>query len=153
MGLDMYLTRKIYVKNWDFMKPEDSTTVTAYRNGKPLPDVDFSKISYLEESAAYWRKANMIHHWFVNNVQDGVDNCAYYYVSIDILQRLVDTCKAVLADHDLADALLPTGAGFFFGSTEYDDYYFRDLQSTVDQIEPFLNDSSSSLEFCYHSSW
>ena len=29
----------------------------------------------------------------------------------------------------------PTHEGFFFGSTEYDEYYFADLESTIEQLE------------------
>ena len=30
---------------------------------------------YEDNQIASWRKANAIHKWFVDNVQDGVDDC------------------------------------------------------------------------------
>ena len=37
---------------------------------------------------AYWRKANAIHGWFVDNIQDGVDDQNEYYVSKEKLEEL-----------------------------------------------------------------
>jgi hypothetical protein len=75
MGLDMYLTRKVYVKNWSFRKPEELHEITVKRGGQPRTDINPEKISYVIEDVAYWRKANAIHKWFVDNCQDGVDEC------------------------------------------------------------------------------
>ena len=72
----MYLTKKIYVgaeHKHRNVNGEVSITV----NGKPLK-VNFSKIVNIEERFGYWWEANAIHGWLVNNVQDGVDNCAEY---------------------------------------------------------------------------
>ena len=34
--------------------------------------------SRIIEQVGYWRKANQIHNWFVENVQDGEDDCCYH---------------------------------------------------------------------------
>jgi hypothetical protein len=49
--------------------------------------------------------------------------------------------------------LLPTQEGFFFGSYEYDEYYFGDLQDTIDQIERILKEYPHEWDFTYQSSW
>ena len=41
----------------------------------------------------YWRKANAIHKWFVENVQEGVDDCGEYEVTVEQLTELRDLCK------------------------------------------------------------
>ena len=46
-----------------------------------------------EHEVMYWRKANAIHKWFVDNVQGGEDDCREYPVSNDQLIELRDTCK------------------------------------------------------------
>jgi hypothetical protein len=57
----------------------------------------------------------------------------------------------------LAEDLLPTQSGFFFGSTEYDEWYIRDIQSTIDIIETLLSERNESGyidgDIYYHSSW
>lgn len=47
---------------------------------------------------AYWRKANQIHNWFVKNVQNGLDDCGYYEVSITKLKELKEICDKILKE-------------------------------------------------------
>lgn len=183
MGLDMYLTKKSYVQNWDHTKPELLHEITIKRGGEIRSDIKPERITYIIEEVAYWRKANQIHRWFVDNVQGGNDDCGEHAVDTDQLRILVDLCKqvletvesvegrvstgttyypdgrvientkpgAVVAQKAIADALLPTQGGFFFGSTDYDEYYLEDLKNTVRMLEPLTDDDYS--EFYYHSSW
>lgn len=51
--------------------------------------------NYIAEYVGYWRKANAIHKWFVDNVQDGEDDCGYYEVSKEDLEELLSICKAI----------------------------------------------------------
>lgn len=102
----------------------------------------------------YWRKANAIHKWFVDNVQEGEDDCESYYVPIEKLTELKEICEKILADNTLAAQLLPSASGFFFGSTQYDDWYFDDLKKTVLIINKVLeNPDHKSWDIKYHSSW
>ena len=106
----------------------------------------------VEVTAAYWRKANAIHGWFVDNVQNGEDNCSRYYVSRDNMSELVTLCKKVIKTGDASE--LPPQAGFFFGSTAIGDDYFDDLKNTVKQLTAVLNDKRfESCEFYYQASW
>lgn len=84
------------------------------------------------DEVAYWRKANAIHEWFVENVQNGEDDCeAHRELTRSDLTKLIGLCKKVLKNSDLAPELLPTQDGFFFGGTQYDDWYFKDLRTTI----------------------
>ncbi len=151
MGLDMYLEKRTYVMNWDHMNPKERHGITVKLGGVPRTDIKPERIKYIVEQVAYWRRANQIHRWFVENVQDGNDDCGHYSVGSDQLVELLGRCKSVLADHSVAEEILPTMYGFFFGSTKYDDDYFADLSETVAMLEPLLSDSDSYFE--YHSSW
>lgn len=49
------------------------------------------------EQVGYWRKANVIHNFFVENVQDGYDDCKYHHeCTQEVLEDLLDRCKKVL---------------------------------------------------------
>ena len=58
----------------------------------------------------------------------------------------------ILANPELAEVLLPTQGGFFFGSTEYDESYYSDLKKTIEIIEKCLK-LPECWSFEYHSSW
>ena len=101
---------------------------------------------------AYWRKANHIHRWFVDNVQNGIDDCGEYKVTKEQLIQLRDECNQVLNNSSLAESLLPTFPGFFFGGTEYNDGYMYDLRNTVQIIDEILENKSYCLDDLYYSS-
>ena len=105
-----------------------------------------------EEDVGYWRKANAIHHWFVTHCQDGVDDGQTYAVSVQQLKTLRRVCVAVLDNHDLAPALLPTKSGFFFGGTAYDEWYFHKLSDTVKILTDVL-ESASEDGYVYWAWW
>ena len=136
----MYLNKKTYVS----MDERDNIEI---KNEK----FDKTKIKYIIEEAGYWRKANHIHRWFVENVQDNDDTCKDYYVDPGKLKELLALVEAVLANHKLAEKLLPTQEGFFFGGTEYDEYYFEDLEDTKKILEEAIKDEHA--DYYYSSSW
>lgn len=109
----------------------------------------------VEFEVGYWRKANAIHDWFVRNVQGGVDECDPFDVTREHLAKLLDDCKRVQADHRLSTTLLPPKAGFFFGETDIDQYYFNDIEDTIKIIEPLVQNEDlwKAYNFIYQSSW
>ena len=143
MGLDMYLSAKRYI--WD--KEGEGVEVNGVDIPAPL------KLKELGCHGAYWRKANQIHGWFVRNVQDGEDNCRPFDVTREDLQALIDVCRRVLANRELAAELLPPNEGFFFGGYQYDDYYFDDVTRTADELGVLLEALDDSWSFEYQSSW
>ena len=148
MGLDMYLHAERYIS--EFFNEGDKGR--AERIKELFPELSAGEIKTIRSEIGYWRKANQIHNWFVQNVQGGEDDCKNYYVGRDQLKELLDIIQQVLADRDRAQELLPNTAGFFFGSQDYDDYYFQDLEQTVKIIERALA-LPENLELYYHSSW
>jgi hypothetical protein len=109
---------------------------------------------------AYWRKANQVHGWFVDNIQNGVDECQYAEVNLEQLAGLKTTCERLLNEPDLAETNLPPRSGFFFGSYEVDEWYMNDLKETIEQIEAIetaerarRDQKLPPLRYWYHSSW
>jgi hypothetical protein len=157
MGLDMYLTKRHYVQRWEHIEDEKQFEVSVKQGGKDYPHIDMSKIKNIEEEAGYWRKANAIHGWFVENVQEGVDDCGEYWVSPRQIDELYAACKEVLEDTSKGEELLSTRVGFFFGSTDYDEWYIRDIENTAAICENILNDVDDQgylpYEVYYQASW
>jgi hypothetical protein len=149
MGLDMYLNKRTYVQYWEH-NGDDNYEVKVTKNGQPTK-INPKKVKYIIEEAGYWRKQNQIHNWFVENVQNGVDNCGEYYVDQSDLTTLLKLCEKVKNDHALANSLLPSASGFFFGGTEYDEWYFNGIDNTIDILKEALEDERG--EYYYSSSW
>ena len=161
MGLDMYLRKRTYVKNWDHMGPEARHTVTI--TGPRAAHIRPERITYIEEEVAYWRKANAIHQWFVDVCQDGVDECQETYVTRQNLETLRDLCAELItlhetdpaAAHERAVEDLSPQSGCFFGSTDIDEYYWEDVRETATMLTTLLNETAPEDDegYVYQSSW
>jgi hypothetical protein len=190
MGLDMYLD-KCNRKAWGF-KDLDIDEIkenkpNLYNEIKPYLHERGKYIHWesIFEEVGYWRKANAIHKWFVDNVQNEVDDCGYYEVSKEQLEELLDICIKVrdgskivkgwiqngetykdgkwlpcmeegeyIENPEVAEELLPTQGGFFFGSTSYDQWYMEDITDTIDILTKVLETTDFDREIIsYHSSW
>jgi hypothetical protein len=149
MGLDMYLRAKRFVSTW---KPEELEIAKNVKAafGFGVEEYEFNEF-VLE--VMYWRKANAIHRWFVANIQNGQDDCGDYFVEREDLRKLADLCQRAVATKDAA--LLPPQTGFFFGSTNVDEWYWQDLTRTHQELSKILSDSrlQDGFHFYYHSSW
>ena len=59
-----------------------------------------------------------------------------------------------IADSSVAEELLPTQSGFFFGGTSYDQWYVDDIKDTIDIITKVLETTDFDKEMIYYvSSW
>lgn len=161
MGLDMYLRASEYVSrnDWsrndkgeiqDNLNPLFKEIVERLELEDVIDNTGFAGIN-IDVPMGYWRKSNMIHHWFVNNLADGVDECQPIVVRREDLEQLKETCIEVIANPESAEELLPTGSGFFFGSTSYDEYYFGDLNDTIGILTKCLESKFDYFE--YQASW
>lgn len=155
MGLDMYLSAKLFASDYG-----NKTAFEKLRDldlGAPRPPQAGGSLPYVELRipVVCWRKANHIHKWFVDNAQRGVDDCRAYPVERQQLEVLRDLCKQVLDDHSRAEDILPAQSGFFFGGTDYDEWYFEKTQDTADELTTLLafEDPDYNWSFEYQSSW
>ena len=148
MGLDMYLTGKKYLYT-------DADMLLAKNLQKEL-NTPF-QVKEISCDFMYWRKANAIHAWFVKNCQDNIDECQETYITETSLLNLLNVCQEVLKSKtdEVSARLLPTQSGFFFGSTDYNDYYYEDVADTIEGLEKVLNfiGDSTSWSIYYRSSW
>ena len=155
MGLDMYLSKRTYVKYWKH-KGKENFEIKVKQGGKIVPYIKPKKISYIISEVIYWRKANAIHNWLVENVQGGVDDCGTHSVSIEQLKELTEVCKNEIKTEGKTDKGLTPTAGFFFGGTEKDEYYYDSLKETVKVLDAEIKEQEENElydDYEYHSSW
>ena len=165
MGLDMYLSARKYVEKIDWKTIHGNHELSYNSPEAILPDfinvveaadlADLATDIYgasVSVTAAYWRKANAIHGWFVNNVQNGNDDCGEYYVSHEKIEQLRELCRIVLFEKN-PNALMPV-AGFFFGSDDVDEWYWDEIKRTIKMLDKITkNKQYPHLSFYYSSSW
>lgn len=103
------------------------------------------------------RKENHIHQWVIDFQQlfysQNIDDTNHDYILIDP-DELLDDLGAALSDREQTPEIMPTRSGFFFGPTEYDDYYFDSLTVLYDTLADdkdlgYFNTHS----YFYWSSW
>lgn len=143
MGLDMDLQGHIYGDKVKF--------ITDFISKEYLNGLALSRYPSLKFDLMTWRKANAIHEYFVNLA--GVDDCQPYYVSKEDLDCLLDLCEKVLAEPEKAPDLLPTRGGFFFGSTEYDEWYLGYVKETRDFLKAFIPNFDKFDLISYQACW
>jgi hypothetical protein len=155
MGLDMYLSAKKYHADVEWRSADERAEFQKLKSlsnvGTVIDKVHMPHI-YLEVSVGYWRKQNAIHKWFVDNTANGQDDCRTSYVGRDSLEELRTLCQKVLDAPKDAESILPAQSGFFFGGTEYDEWYVSGLKATIEIIDNALS-MPSEWEFEYHASW
>lgn len=180
MGLDMYLTKKVevYKKGTTFhsfvsgemgLNEEVEQSKFFIEDNNERIEISANFISFNVDEI-YWRKANAVHDWFVTHVQDGEDDCKTYTLYEDKLIKLRGICKCIIEEEkehgrdraiELADKLLPTSDGFFFGDTSYSDYYFDTVKETYDEIVRVIKTDeiasgkgyNTHIFYEYRSSW
>ena len=101
MELDMYLEKKIFI--WSNNRGD--LKITGCKSA-----INPEKVKYIIEEAGYWRKANAIHKWFVDNLADGEDyNGHKLYVSQENMQKLLDIVNKVLKASVLVKGKIQNG--------------------------------------------
>lgn len=171
MGLDMYLYKKTYVKNWEHNGPDGQHKITVKIGNKVRKDIKPERITYITEEVAYWRKFNALHNWFVEKLANGEDDCQELYVSKEVLEELLATLEKVskiLNKANLVEKkikgwdnkehsvrvydcekeileLFPPAQGFFFGGYEIDEWYKEEVEEAIETIENLLSETSENI--------
>lgn len=172
MGLDMFLNRKRLLSWEDQVKMKEEMKIE-----NPVVSV--------EEEVAYWRKANQINKFFMKRDIDGEGRNAKVDINdlkelLKICKRLKRELRLVdgrihtgtrytkengveemyadgkvIANKELAEELLPTEAGFFFGSTDYDEWYYQQIVETIPVLEKIISEHNDAydMEYSYYASW
>lgn len=183
----MDLNRRRSVKNWSYeTTPENKKEVKLTVGGK---EVKLEEPKCIIENIMYWRKANQIHKFFIDECADGNDECNIIDVSCKHLEDLLDRCNKIIKATklskgkvvngqkinnktgewediledgkvmnkeaiEIAKDLLPTQEGFFFGSTDYDQWYYEDILETKQMLDKLMsNDDWKEHYYEYEASW
>ena len=168
MGLDMYFSRRTYVSSFKSTRDADGNWGVRDVNNMELKfdDADLSHINlqnvrYIEELFGEFRKFNALHAYVVDNFGGGVDECQVIYLDIDNLIQIHEMLSLVkeslsIGDKVIAEQTLPPSEGFFFGSTEIDEWYEQDVNKAVEVFGKVIEEHSivgHNASYSYQASW
>ena len=164
MGLDMYFyARKTTYKSfskWDNPEstkevnyPEDLKTFSDYIYDRNFKSVQTETIYQI----GYFRKFNALHSYIVKTFADGIDNCQdiiLYKEDVEQIKKVLDDVLNAHQQVEKAKEILPTQSGFFFGGTDYDEFYFEDVKVAADLMQNLLdNFDFEKYQLIYEASW
>ena len=140
--------------NNDELKSEIVVTI-------PVKDADavdcFDMGKFEKTEAAYFRKVNFLLPFFGYE-----ENCSDIEIDKYQVEDLVNACHTILdtletsgkqAATEVANEMLPTEGGFFFGSTEYDEWYFKDVEYVLNKFTTILDNTDWDNETLYMHCW
>lgn len=106
---------------------------------------------FMMPDAAYFRKVNCLFRYFEDKL---IDQC-YCVVCKDDISDIVSRAKTVLKDRNKETSmrLLPTRDGFFFGSTDYDEWYYNQIEVVERKLSKVLKEWKDSDTMFVIMSW
>lgn len=142
MGLDINVTK--------IAKTMVKTDTDSWKDYEKLTDELNTISSENFEQLAYFRKVNFLFEFFSGSLNEEETTAVFAKYEIE---ALIDSCEFVLNNRDKADEILPTCDGFFFGSLDYDDYYFESVENVLKSFKTILKDYSDDylyiIDFFY----
>lgn len=107
-----------------------------------------------DDELIYWRKANQIRGWFYNNI-DGFKDNESVVIPKEKLEELLHVCETVLEykSEKVSKELLPTTDGFFFGSRDYNEWYYEDVEETASKLRDILKNVDFNKYEVVYDEW
>ena len=157
MGLDMYLEARFHLSDYH---QEEKSLRGAVLGAMGFADEDKHCLTDNGVTVAvpvmYWRKADAIHKWFVDNCQNGEDNCRDACVSREQLTELLETCLKlkISGSTEAASELLPSTGVSSSAAPNTTKYYWGEIADTAERLNKILeNPKFANADFTYSSSW
>lgn len=150
-----YSNGKMLLRNYDKNIKLD-LSYEQIKNGYLINKEEIAYVIQGEYEVAYWRKANQIRQWFVDHIEEfnEDDNGKYYEVTKSLLEDLISDCEYVLENRNDANEVMPSSSGFFFGNTNYDEWYFKNLENTIEMCKKVIIETDWNREVVvYTESW
>ena len=161
MGLDMFLIKrkKSSKKNdlWDF-KDE----LVYWRKANQIHKYFCNKGEEIDEEISYKLKKEDLQELIdicnkiLKEVKTGpgkIKNGIHYNSKTNEWEPIWENGTTIL-NKEICEELLPTQSGFFFGSTEYDEYYLDNIRKTKEELGKIIDTIDYENEDVYYlASW
>lgn len=161
MGLDMYIYKRRKGRS-----AENETEVAYWRKANQIHnffDNNLGEGCGVENCRYYLVSEEVLNELL--NVCNKILEMEHEFVdtgkTVNILKRNEESGKPeiieqpikVIKDPSKIEELLPTIDGFFFGDTDYDEYYLEDIEDTKEILEKILKETNFEKEELYYYAW
>ena len=155
MGLDIFFHKRTYNQH----NPNEPISIDedGEKHYEEMPEIAyFRKVNFLMSFFDYYEKCED-----EGNMEG---DCCYVPISEDEISALIDACsetikrrkeieKAVKEGIDIDDLPLQPESGFFFGSTDYDEWFFEDVKEVKKKFKAILSDLKDDEEVFMYAWW
>ncbi|KQX98171.1 hypothetical protein ASD22_11045 [Rhodanobacter sp. Root480] len=146
----MYLEAKRYVAPYDSQTEPMRRAIGAAigyvpPKEKPGEDTSLLEVSGVTVRVGYWRKFDALHRWFVNNTQEGHDDCRPSFVSVDTLIELEEQLEQVSDD--------PASASEYFTADENETLDEGEVDYTLKVLHHAKRLQAQGWDITYRASW
>lgn len=159
MGLDMMMyRRKKSRKQFDY---DDVVEVAYWRKANQIHNYFVEKAQKGVDDCGYYKVSKKVAEKLLTICKElkeeiittpGKMEAGYTYKNGEKIIEYEN--GLVIANPEVCEKMLPTVSGFFFGSTDYNEYYIEDIDSTIEQMTEVLETTDfDKEELWYHSSW
>ena len=124
------------------------------------------------EEVGYFRKVNFLQGYFERKYPERDLNCEYIEISEEEVTDIVNKCESILRHVtfpvvennelpptwkteavEIAQEVLPITTGFFYGSDQYDAWYFLDVREVQKAFEKLLHETNFREETLEYYCW
>lgn len=160
MGLDMYLIKK---RKKDELNFENTSELIYWRKANEIHKYFIDKCANGEDTGDMYPVSKDQLEELKDICEEVLKKSIIKTGQIENGQRFnKDTGKwdpiyqegKYIENPEVAESLLPRESGFFFGSTNYDEWYIEDLKYTSEKIKEILESFNfDEEEILYHAWW
>lgn len=162
MGLDMHVSRTVAESTWSEKNPQTCDGIAIPFNGDGRGSMREQK-----DRIGYFRKFNALHGYIVDEFAGGEDNCQEIGLDRESVDKIIEALEQAEADPASEMNPLQPRSGFFFGSTEIDEYYLADVKQALalfrwiaglmesEEGRQFVMDDDGTrwITYSYQASW
>ena len=80
MGLDIYISKKFYVENWDHYGESENVSIDIKVKGRKIPLLSLDKVTHITTNFLYFRNNHDFLNWFKNYLNNETE------FDVDILE-------------------------------------------------------------------
>jgi hypothetical protein len=115
-------------------------------------DIYFMTSRQCDQSVVHLNRAYAVREWITSRIGIPPNGRGAIAVTKEFLTELLESCNAILADHNRAESLIPINTNDFDPDQDYNDEYFDQIEETKNQLDNLFK-TWKSRKPLYYFEW